>query len=121
MPFVVDFLQGQGVVCLTLNGSITKNELESSREDVRRALNDNTCRRLLIDMTGAEPQQSLTQDFQFTSELHRHFPAGTRIAIIVPAQETERMEFVKDVASNRGVRMCIFQDNRSALSWLVAN
>jgi len=121
MPFVVDFLEGQGVVCLTLIGSITKNELETSRGEVSRALNDNTCRRLLIDMTGAEPQQSLTQDFQFTSELHRHFPAGTSIAIIIPAQETERMKFVKDVASNRGVKTGIFLDNKSALSWLIGD
>lgn len=121
MPFVVEFLEDQGYVHLTLKGAITKDELEASRPEVSRALNVNTCRRLLIDMTNAEPQQSLTADFQFTSELHRHFPAGTRLAIIVPAQEVERMEFVKDVASNRGVRTGIFPDNGSASSWLVGD
>jgi len=121
MPFVVDFLEDQGFVSLTISGAVTKNDLETSRGDVSRTLVDNDCKRLLIDVTEAKPQQSLTQDFQFTSELHRHFPAVTRLAIIIPVQDMERMEFVKDVASNRGVRTGIFLDDRSALSWLVGD
>jgi len=119
MSFVVKYLEDQGYVFLKLSGAITKDELEASREDVSQALVDNDYKKLLIDMSEAEPRESLTQDFQFTSELYRHFPAGTRLAIIIPPEETKRMEFVKDVASNRGVRTGLFHDEGSALDWLV--
>ena len=108
-------------VTITLSGEVSTDDLVACRSEAITLLLANECTRLLVDATTEAPRRDILDDYQFTSEHASQFPRGTRHAVLVQAGERDYMEFVENVARNRGVEMRLFIDRDQALEWLLGD
>ena len=106
-------------VTIKLSGEVLTDSLVECRAEAVSLLKTNKCNRLLVDATDEAPRREVTDDYHFTSEHASHFPLGTRHAVLVQASEQDYMQFVENVARNRGVDMNLFVDRDHALNWLL--
>ena len=65
-------------------------------------------------------RQSVTEEYEFTSEHRLNFPAGIRIAVVADQDTAEYFRFVENVSQNRTVNQRMFLDRDEALEWLLA-
>ncbi len=106
-------------VSITLVGNVTTDDLVTCRAEAIALLEDKDCLSLLVDASRAAPRRDVMDDYHFTSEHASQVPRGTRHAVLVRASEQEYMQFVENVARNRGVGMQLFYDRDQALGWLL--
>ena len=119
MPYSVDFDDNAGYVTIVLSGKVSVDDLEAARSDASAVLREQGCLNLLVDATAEESDRQVFDDYEFTSKMADHFPKGTRHAAVVNATEREYMQFVENVAQNRGVELNVFIDRQAALDWLL--
>ena len=119
MTFDVAFVGDAGYVYLTLSGAITDTELKAARGEANAELDAHGCRRLLVDATAITRMQPIVDDFEFTTEHNKTLPPGTRHAVVIRSEHREHMQFVEDVAQNRGIDLRLFMDRSRAIDWLV--
>jgi hypothetical protein len=114
-------MKDENYVYVTLTGEATVEDFENARAETQVLLSANDCMKVLVGAKREAPEEPFVDDFDFTSQLGSFFPRRTRIALVVPDDQMEYMQFVKNVAQNRGVNMVLFSDKEQALVWLLAD
>ena len=118
MPYDVKFVEDGNYVSGTMTGDITETDLKSIRSEMNDLLNAHSCVRLLVDASGGTNKQSFMTDFEFTAQHRTELPPGTSHAVVIRSDQKEHMQFVENVAQNRGVNLRLFLDRNEAISWL---
>ena len=119
MRLDISIVQQNGYVEITLIGEPNGDRFNASRAEANELMQKTGCTALLVDATGLTGMLPVLTDFEFTTEHTTQLPKGTRHAVVVNPEHTERMLFVEDVAQNRFIDLKIFTDRSEALRWLV--
>ena len=118
MTYKIELMEDENYVRLTLVSEPTVKEHEEFRAKALAAIADTGWTKVLIDTTQSEPQMSVFDDYEYTSDHQWHLPPKLRTAIVHRVDEAKRFQFIEDVASNRGVNIRTFTDEDQALAWL---
>ena len=113
MAHTIELMKEEGYVRVVFSGEVTLDALTECRDEVKRVMADNRCRRLLGEGESALLRQSLAEEYEFTSEHRAHLP------LVAEADAAEYFRFVENVAQNRGVNQKVFLDRADALEWLL--
>jgi len=119
MAHTIEFVKDDKYVGVTLTGEIAKDDLEIARNEANLALTTNNCNCILVDAIRSNLGLSVTELYQFEIEHRSRLPLGVRIALVVPPDQLEDLQFAENVAQNRGVNMNLFLDRVQALNWLL--
>ena len=120
MPYRIERIEEGPYLRVTLSGVVSRAEHEEFRAAAVSALGETGWLHVLIDVTGADPQMSLTDDFAFTSGHQTRLPPRLQTAIVHAEDAADRFSFVETVAANRGVTIRGFVDEAQALEWLLS-
>ena len=121
MSYAVKLVYGAEYVLLEYSGRVTRDIQEAGRTEAIRALSDNGWCRLLADARWIDPAISVTDDFEFTAGHRSTHPPLVRIAVLYHPDQSERFQFIENVAMNRGLNLKIFTDAAEAINWLSDN
>jgi len=119
MKYSVNYQPDDGYVVFEILAKLVLEDLEAARAEIVSVLKETGCDRLLADASNVESKRSVLDDYQLTSAHAQYFPPETRHAVLVSASEEEYMQFVENVARNRGIEMSVFIDREKALDWLL--
>ena len=119
MAYVIDLVKDAKYVSLVFTGKVTRNDLETARDEVSIALTSNSMNRVLVDISQSIIEMSFLDHFQFTSEHQAYFPRGGRIALVISQDEMKGYQFIEDVSQNRGVNVKLFSEKSQACNWLL--
>ena len=119
MNHTTELVKDHGYVRVVMTGDFTKNDFEICREDAARVLLANSLHRLFVDFTQAVNKMPFIDEYIFTEEHRFHFRQGTKIALVVTADEMKNLQTVENVSKNRGINLTLFSDEAQAFNWLV--
>lgn len=118
MAYAVEFVEDAGYVSTTLKSDVTIDELNAARAESASLLAEKDCTRLMVDASTVAHMQSIFDDYTFTAEHRKILPPPIRTAIVVRQDHRDHMQFVENVAQNRGVSLMLFLEREEALRWL---
>ena len=119
MAYIANYVPDYDYVSGKISGKLSQPDMEKFRNEIISLLHTNDCGNLLIEALRESPRRSIVDDFEFASQHAARFPPRTRHAIVVQPGEMDYMQFVKDVATNRGAAMNLFTSKEQALQWLL--
>ena len=119
MAYRIELVEEKEYLRATLEGAVSRAEHEEFRAAALTALKGAGWWSILIDVTGATPEMSWADDFEYTSGHQAQLPPRLRTAILHAPEAAEKFRFVENVALNRGVNMRAFVDEAAALAWLL--
>lgn len=114
MPEAVTYEQQSQLIRVRSWGNCTIEDWSSSQKQVLQLHKAHGAFRLLVDVREQEAAPATTDIFEFGKE----WPQDIQTAILVGEETKKEQEFVETVATNRGKRMRLFEDEGEALKWL---
>lgn len=119
MKYSITYQPDDDYVLFEIQAKLDLEDLEAARAEIVATLKEHGCDRLLADASDVESKRSVLDDYQITSSHASHFPPDTRHAMLVKASDEDYMQFVENVARNRGVEMNMYIDREEAIDWLL--
>ena len=120
MASAIKYIEEHGYVSVILEGDVSIEELAATREESAALMTEKQCLRLFVDSRDESEMNSISDDFDFSSEHFKYFPPPIKTAVLVHDDHAKHMQFVEDVSQNRGVNLMVFVDKGEALRWLFA-
>jgi hypothetical protein len=116
MPDKICVNESAKIVEVVSSGTLTRQDMESTKSRVQQILAEKAIDRVLIDTTRLESVPAMFDIFEAFSTL----PPGFKIAILVtPSSEIVKdVNFAQIVGGNRGTTIKICIDQNEAVQWL---
>lgn len=115
MAFIVTVRGELGVVELRFEGAVDVAQLGDTRLEVRRLLEEDPTRNVLVDMRKMDFSMSTFDIYSFASTIQ--LPTSSRIALLAKPDD-KNAEFFETVAKNRGIPLRLFTELDEAMSFL---
>jgi hypothetical protein len=108
----------QGFTRVAYIGKVAYDTSTSLMRDLAK-LSQQGSQKFLIDLRSAEPTYSLATPIQHIEEAPRlGFPTNNRTAFLGVDRDRTFLEYVENVAVNRGLLVKVFFDEDAAVKWL---
>ncbi len=123
MPYELSKLEPEGTARLLFRGEASRKDNEQAREDLARLCAQAGVKNVLVDfIEAASLMAGATLDLHAFGQtfLPREFPPDLRLAVLAPVHLLADVQFVVNVAWNRGFTMQVFIDRNQAIKWLLA-
>jgi len=115
----INALDEWGVLEVVSTGDLELAEMELERSEVGEMMQKNGFRKILVDDTAITSLPSSVELYQFGSTFWQSaLPAKIIIAHVVHKDVLSEMEFLENVAVNRGTNIKTFTDHDEAFNWL---
>jgi len=121
MKHAVNLSKDHSYVHVVMTGGFALRDFEICREEAAQMLSANELKRLFVDFSQGVNNMPFIDDYNFTKQHPFHFPPGTKIALVVSADEVSNLQIVETVSKNQGTNLTLFSDNDLALNWLAEN
>jgi hypothetical protein len=122
MPYEVSFDEQDKIVLLRASGLVTHEEHTAARRQAAQLCRERKCSRVLSDLRELDTEKSSTLNcFDYGESLAQEVPPSIRIAIVLPTDldSSEDIEFVSNVAANRGRPTLLVRTIEEAKQWLL--
>ena len=117
----ISTLDEWGVIEVISRGDLDLAEMELERTKVGKMMQKNGFRKILVDDRAITSLPSSVELYQFGSTFWQsELPAKVIVAHVVHKDVLSEMEFLENVAVNRGTNVKTFTDYDDAFTWLKA-
>jgi len=123
MPFSVDFLPAEKLVCVTNAGILSLSDYQRGAEQAVALMDKQAVWRCLIDNRELNNQVSVSDIFKLpTFFTHIGLPRTVRAAILISdaTPKREDHEFFETVCVNKGYGFRLFTNRDEAPAWLTS-
>ena len=118
MAYKVELMQDHGCVRLTLEGPITRTELELALYETFATLERKSWNKILLDVMRIEGTLSMTELFVFVCLSGERRKIDLHIAVLARREQLRVIEIIQDVEKDRGIELRGFSDQDAAFTWL---
>ncbi len=121
MEWTITFNNDQGYARIVTNGIADKDGSLAMVKEINKMLENTTIKRILVDHRNITKVTGEVVDvYNRPKELERiGVPKTVKVAEIVMPEHHEFFYFLETVYINRGFNFSIFEDEKSALEWLL--
>ena len=120
MPEEVRLSPDGSFILVRSTGAPNLKEMEQTLLKIRELIEENPVNRVLVDARPRHQQPPLFDIYSGGEMLAKTLGGGTRIAVLV-MELMDNHSFFETVAVNRGADITFFQDEETALRWLLSD
>ena len=118
MPEKVHIREDLQIIHIESFGDVTSEDLRTSMNEVSRMYQEHGLTRIFIDATRETSLPSTYPLFEFGSDLAEYVKFFVFAVVVSPAVKDDLM-FLETVTRNRGMTVCMFDSQKTALEWLL--
>ncbi len=110
--------EAQDIIMGRLHGKLDAVVAKEVATDLARLVGEHGCRRLLMDLRGAQVTSSTLEIYTIPRVVKEAGVSGSIKRAVVVAEITQDFEFLETASVNMGSQVKLFTDPEAALAWL---
>ncbi|HVK98349.1 MAG TPA: STAS/SEC14 domain-containing protein [Dongiaceae bacterium] len=119
MTFTVTVDEERKLVRIRHEGEMSVAEMFEGRRTVGQLLQKHGFHRMLVDTRAVNEMPDTMGAFEISSSHHQDLSLQVRLAILSQPESLPDLDFVENVAINRGFQVRGFCDEAEAIAWLM--
>lgn len=122
MAYKVAYDEKDGIVCVTYEGSVIKDDHYSAFDAALQLCKEHACSKLLVDFRNVNVSRLSTLESFIFARAVAETPTYLMIAHVLPMHDkaNQNIHFASNVEANRGKTTGEFQTIEEARNWLIA-